>query len=119
MSLVDNPRISPYLDELLGNDSWRLDHIYFNVLRQAPPAEHTLGGMHGGRSRGGLGTHEYEYRNKYKYKCMYKYKYEYEYENQYEYECKYEYEYKYENQYKYECYSCSYHQQFGHRWYGQ
>ena len=43
MSLVDNPRISPYLDELLGNDSWRLDHIYFNVLREAPPAEHRLG----------------------------------------------------------------------------
>ena len=63
MSLVDNPRISPYLDELLGNDSWRLDHIYFNVLRQAPPGEHRLGGMHGGRSRGGLGTHEYDYRN--------------------------------------------------------
>jgi len=63
MSLVDNPRISPYLDELLGNDSWRLDHIYFNVLRQAPPGEHRLGGMHGGRSRGGLSTHEYDYRN--------------------------------------------------------
>jgi hypothetical protein len=72
MALVDNPRLSPYLQELLGGSPsektianggaelprFRLDHIYCNVLR----AGGRLGGLHGGRSlRGGLGTHFYDY----------------------------------------------------------
>jgi hypothetical protein len=36
---------------------FRLDHVYCNVLR----AGAKLGGLHGGRSLGGLGTHFYDY----------------------------------------------------------
>ena len=31
--LLDNPRVSPYLDGTFGPGKWRLDHVYLDVIR--------------------------------------------------------------------------------------
>ncbi len=33
LELIDNPRVTPYLDATIGEDAYRLDHVYLDVIR--------------------------------------------------------------------------------------
>ena len=33
LELIDNPRVRPYLDATIGEDAYRLDHVYLDVIR--------------------------------------------------------------------------------------
>ena len=33
LELIDNPRVRPYLDSTIGEDAYRLDHVYLDVIR--------------------------------------------------------------------------------------
>ena len=46
LDLIDNPRVRPYLDATIGEDAYRLDHVYLDVIRSGKGPIGTK--LHGG-----------------------------------------------------------------------
>ena len=46
--LIDNPRVTPYLDAIIGEEKWRLDHVYLDLIRAGKGPIGTR--LHGGGS---------------------------------------------------------------------
>ena len=46
LELIDNPRVRPYLDATIGEDAYRLDHVYLDVIRSGKGPIGTK--LHGG-----------------------------------------------------------------------
>ena len=46
LELIDNPRVRPYLDSTIGEDAYRLDHVYLDVIRSGKGPIGTK--LHGG-----------------------------------------------------------------------
>ena len=46
LELIDNPRVRPYLDTTIGEDAYRLDHVYLDVIRSGKGPIGTK--LHGG-----------------------------------------------------------------------
>ncbi|MDE2717557.1 MAG: mitomycin antibiotics/polyketide fumonisin biosynthesis protein, partial [Chloroflexota bacterium] len=46
LEIIDNPRVRPYLDTTIGEDAYRLDHVYLDVIRSGKGPIGTK--LHGG-----------------------------------------------------------------------
>jgi ectoine hydroxylase-related dioxygenase (phytanoyl-CoA dioxygenase family) len=61
-ALVDHPKVTPYIEELLG--PWfRLDHDYSIFMKDGAPGGGLHGGEDGGQPGGSEGDHWYKYRD--------------------------------------------------------
>ena len=72
IDLIDNPTMTPYLDTIIGQDKWRLDRVYLDVIRAgkgpigtrlhgggAPPRSSQYYRFEGGEMQNGLSVVAY------------------------------------------------------------